>query len=165
MFFFCSSVTEYIKWKSSIDASIVHSPKSPRRPVLTWSSVEDDRTQAQSVPLLVKAQGDSIDRDDVFQKAEDVPSSPTGNPVRPNTPLNPSPRVSDLKGNENMLRIEFVARGDFGNCFIVTYYELLELTVVSNNGCFPIARRLASLRENSFKVTKATFRFTAVYRW
>lgn len=126
----CSFVTEYIKWKSSIDESIVHSPKSPRRPVLTWSSVEDDRTQGRSVPLLGKAQGDSIDRDDVFQKAEDAPSSPTGHPVRPNTPLNPSPRVSCL--NEYMLRIEFVTRGHFSNCFIVTYYERYYITGVDS---------------------------------
>ena len=104
-----SFVTEYKKWKSSIDASIVHLPQSARRPALTWSSVEDDRTHSRSVPLLVKAQGDSIDRDDVFQKAEDTSSSASGHPVRPNTPLNPSPRVSDF--NENMLSIEFVTRG------------------------------------------------------
>ena len=77
--------------------------------MLTWSSVEDDRTQGRSAPLLVKAQGDSIDRDDVFQKAEDSPSSPTGHPVRPNTPLNPSPRVSSL--NENMHKNEIFTRG------------------------------------------------------
>lgn len=71
--------------------------------MLTWSSIEDDRTQGRPVPLLVKAQGDSIDRDDVFQKAEDASFSPTGHPVRPNTPLNPSPRVSGL--NQNMHRI------------------------------------------------------------
>lgn len=58
--------------------------------------MEDDKTQGRSVPWLVKAQGDSIDRDDVFQKAEDSSSSPTGHPVRPNTPLNPSPRVRSL---------------------------------------------------------------------
>lgn len=98
------SESEYTKWKSSINESIVHSPKSPRRPVLTWSSVEDDRTQGRSAPLFVKAQGDSIDRDDVFQKAEDSPSSPTGHPVRPNTPLNPSPRPStagDVSNSES----------------------------------------------------------------
>ena len=62
--------------------------------MLTWSSTDEDRTHRG---LLGKTQGDSIDRDDVFQKTEEAPTSPTGHPVRPNTPLNPSPRVSGLK--------------------------------------------------------------------
>ncbi|KAJ7371698.1 hypothetical protein OS493_023729 [Desmophyllum pertusum] len=90
------SESEYLKWKSSISGSIVNSPKVARRPVLTWSSTEEDRTQGRPVPLLVKAQGDSIDRDDVFRKTEEAPISPTGHPVRPNTPLNPSPRATRM---------------------------------------------------------------------
>jgi len=68
----------------------------------------------------------------VFQKSEDTPSSSTGHPVRPNTPLNPSPRVSDL--NEKMLRIEIVTRGSLKKLLHSNpLRKVLQLTVVSNN--------------------------------
>lgn len=95
------SESEYNEWKKVISGSIVNSPKNPRRPVLTWSSTDEDRTHRG---LLGKTQGDSIDRDDVFQKTEEAPTSPTGHPVRPNTPLNPSPRPStagDVSNSES----------------------------------------------------------------
>ena len=62
---------------------------------MTWSSTEDDRTnQGPASSLLLKSKDDSVDRDEVFQKAEGTSTSQAGNPVAPNTPLNPSPRVS-----------------------------------------------------------------------
>lgn len=85
-------VTEYLKWKSSISGSVVHSPKVNRRPVLTWSSLEDDRTNHRpATSLLLKS--DSVDRDEVFQNSEETAVSHAAHPVRPNTPQNPSPRV------------------------------------------------------------------------
>ena len=91
--YFWFFATEYLKWKSSISGSVVHSPKVNRRPVLTWSSIEDDKT-SHATSLLLNSKGDSMDRDEVFQKTEEASTSQAGHPVRPNTPLNPSPRVS-----------------------------------------------------------------------
>lgn len=72
---------------------MIHSPKVTRRPVLTWSSTEDDRTiHVPATALLIKSKGDSVDRDEVFQKIEEASTS--HHPARPNTPLNSSPRVS-----------------------------------------------------------------------
>ena len=81
-------VTEYLKWKESISSAVIHSPKVTRRPVLTWSSTEEGPATSQRH----KSKYDSVERDEVFQKIEETATS---NPGRPNTPLNPSPRVSN----------------------------------------------------------------------
>ena len=93
--------TDYLKWKTCVSEAVVHSPKVNRRPVLTWSSTEDDRTSHGPATSLLKSKGDSVDRDEVFQKIEEVGKS--HHPARPNTPLNPSPRVSSHGSFLNVL--------------------------------------------------------------